>query len=162
VWCLRARGFSRALCFSIGSLPAIASSSARSAKGRGRFRQLRFVAGKARKFAQVGEWLKPTDCKSVPPCEVRRFESFPVHQVCGRGGGSRNPKRREGSSEAFNRRAGRVRCFGNFVLEHDQRPANSPGDASGAGDVRAEDVGTPERCAAPGWWWRYKITAATV
>ena len=31
-------------------------------------------------FAQVGEWLKPTDCKSVPPCEVRRFESFPVHQ----------------------------------------------------------------------------------
>ena len=32
-------------------------------------------------FAQVGEWLKPTDCKSVPPSEVRRFESFPVHQV---------------------------------------------------------------------------------
>jgi hypothetical protein len=46
----------------------------------GRFRELQFVAGKARKFAQVGEWLKPTDCKSVPPCEVRRFESFPVHQ----------------------------------------------------------------------------------
>jgi hypothetical protein len=31
--------------------------------------------------AQVGEWLKPTDCKSVPPSEVRRFESSPVHQV---------------------------------------------------------------------------------
>ena len=31
-------------------------------------------------FAQVGEWLKPADCKSAPPCEVRRFESFPVHQ----------------------------------------------------------------------------------
>src|SRR5437588_6235045 len=30
---------------------------------------------------QVGEWFKPTDCKSVPPCEVRRFESFPVHHV---------------------------------------------------------------------------------
>ena len=30
---------------------------------------------------QVGEWLKPTDCKSVPPSEVRRFESFPVHQI---------------------------------------------------------------------------------
>jgi hypothetical protein len=29
----------------------------------------------------VGEWLKPTDCKSVPPSEVRRFESFPVHQL---------------------------------------------------------------------------------
>jgi hypothetical protein len=33
-----------------------------------------------RVIAQVGEWLKPTDCKSVPPSEVRRFESFPVHQ----------------------------------------------------------------------------------
>jgi hypothetical protein len=60
---------------------------------------LRFVAGKARKFAQVGEWLKPTDCKSVPPCEVRRFESFPVHQefeaLCGReGSGSPQPKSR--------------------------------------------------------------------
>ena len=27
----------------------------------------------------MGEWLKPTDCKSVPPSEVRRFESSPVH-----------------------------------------------------------------------------------
>ena len=33
------------------------------------------------RIGQVGEWLKPTDCKSVPPCEVRRFESFPVHQI---------------------------------------------------------------------------------
>ena len=33
--------------------------------------------------AQVGEWLKPADCKSAPPSEVRRFESFPVHQFCG-------------------------------------------------------------------------------
>src|SRR3954452_247733 len=33
---------------------------------------------------QVGEWLKPTDCKSVPPCEVRRFESFPVHHPAAR------------------------------------------------------------------------------
>jgi hypothetical protein len=31
--------------------------------------------------AQVGEWLKPADCKSAPPSGVRRFESFPVHQV---------------------------------------------------------------------------------
>ena len=37
-------------------------------------------AGGFQFFAQVGEWLKPTDCKSVPPSEVRRFESFPVHQ----------------------------------------------------------------------------------
>src|SRR6202050_4895098 len=36
----------------------------------------------AREFnAQVGEWLKPTDCKSVPPSEARRFESFPVHHI---------------------------------------------------------------------------------
>ena len=37
--------------------------------------------------AQVGEWLKPADCKSAPPSEVRRFESSPVHQFeapCGR------------------------------------------------------------------------------
>jgi hypothetical protein len=57
-----------------------------------------YVAGKARKFAQVGEWLKPTDCKSVPPCEVRRFESFPVHQIWfadarEAGARSRNPER---------------------------------------------------------------------
>jgi hypothetical protein len=49
-------------------------------RARAKVAGLRIVAGKARKFAQVGEWLKPTDCKSVPPCEVRRFESFPVHQ----------------------------------------------------------------------------------
>jgi hypothetical protein len=43
----------------------------------------RSVIGRIRPkgFAQVGEWLKPTDCKSVPPSEVRRFESSPVHQV---------------------------------------------------------------------------------
>ena len=33
-------------------------------------------------IGQVGERLKPTDCKSVRPCGVRRFESFPVHQFC--------------------------------------------------------------------------------
>ena len=38
-------------------------------------------AGGSAFLAQVGEWLKPTDCKSVPPSEVRRFESFPVHQL---------------------------------------------------------------------------------
>ena len=30
---------------------------------------------------RVGEWLKPADCKSAAPCGLRRFESFPVHQV---------------------------------------------------------------------------------
>ena len=71
-----------------GSLPARAFFSAHAHKA---------VAGFG--FAQVGEWLKPTDCKSVPPCEVRRFESFPVHQEleasCGRErSGSPQPKSR--------------------------------------------------------------------
>ena len=45
---------------------------------------------RTRKFAfqrvftgRVGEWLKPADCKSAAPCGLRRFESFPVHQVLG-------------------------------------------------------------------------------
>ena len=37
------------------------------------------VASSPGGLAQVGEWLKPADCKSAPPSEVRRFESFPVH-----------------------------------------------------------------------------------
>ncbi len=35
----------------------------------------KFFAGR------VGERLKPADCKSAAPCGLRRFESFPVHQV---------------------------------------------------------------------------------
>ena len=31
-------------------------------------------------FAQVAEWLMAADCKSAAPCELRRFESSPVHQ----------------------------------------------------------------------------------
>jgi hypothetical protein len=41
----------------------------------------RLCYSQSRRTGQVGEWLKPTDCKSVPPCEVRRFESFPVHHL---------------------------------------------------------------------------------
>src|SRR5208337_2038920 len=33
------------------------------------------------KRAQVAEWLMAADCKSAAPCELRRFESSPVHQV---------------------------------------------------------------------------------
>src|ERR1051326_3375066 len=29
--------------------------------------------------AQVAEWLMAADCKSAAPCELRRFESSPVH-----------------------------------------------------------------------------------
>ena len=77
--------FARTL-LSIGPLPAVALSSARMRKAVGGFRTLP-PGREAGVFAQVGEWLKPADCKSAPPCEVRRFESFPVHQVeafCGR------------------------------------------------------------------------------
>src|SRR5262249_55902480 len=31
--------------------------------------------------AQVAEWLMAADCKSAAPCELRRFESSPVHQL---------------------------------------------------------------------------------
>ena len=30
---------------------------------------------------RVAERLMATDCKSVAPCELRRFESSPVHQI---------------------------------------------------------------------------------
>jgi hypothetical protein len=67
-----------------------------SPKGGGSFRKMtpltylsysqldayaRLCYSQFRRTGQVGEWLKPTDCKSVPPCEVRRFESFPVHHL---------------------------------------------------------------------------------
>ena len=76
------------------------------------------------------------------------------------GASSRNPQRSEGSgfagqlksredlSEAFTDRAGRVCRLGNFVLEHDQRPANSFGNAGGSRDVRGENLDAPKRCAA--------------
>ncbi|SPE24981.1 hypothetical protein SBA5_470102 [Candidatus Sulfotelmatomonas gaucii] len=31
-------------------------------------------------WAQVAERLMAADCKSAAPCELRRFESSPVHQ----------------------------------------------------------------------------------
>ena len=33
------------------------------------------------KFGRVAERLMATDCKSVAPCGLRRFESSPVHQL---------------------------------------------------------------------------------
>jgi hypothetical protein len=36
-----------------------------------------------RECAQVAEWLMAADCKSAAPCELRRFESSPVHQKFG-------------------------------------------------------------------------------
>ena len=39
------------------------------------------TAGRSVECAQVAEWLMAADCKSAAPCELRRFESSPVHQV---------------------------------------------------------------------------------
>lgn len=59
-------------------------------------------------------------------------------------------KSREDMSEAFSDCAGGVCSFGNFVLEHDQRPANSFGNAGNSRDVRAENLDAQKRCAASG------------
>jgi hypothetical protein len=87
------------------------------------------------RFAQVGEWLKPTDCKSVPPSEVRRFESFPVHQDL---------------SEPIISSVGRVRRLGGVVVGDDQRSEDSIGDAGDFGDVRGENVAASQRRDARG------------
>ena len=76
-----------------------------------------------RVYAQVGEWLKPTDCKSVPPSEVRRFESFPVHHD---------------SRESFVHCAGLLRGAGSADLGHDYGPEDSGGYSGDPGIVRSE------------------------
>ena len=91
--------------------------------------------------AQVGEWLKPADCKSAPPSEVRRFESFPVHQnlkdqVCG---------------EAIRDSSGRVCSLSGFGANDVKRYANPGCNAGGFGVVCREDVGATQRCNPSGW-----------
>ena len=76
-----------------------------------------------RVFAQVGEWLKPTDCKSVPPSEVRRFESFPVHHD---------------SRESLVHRAGLLRSAGSADVGHDYGLEDSRSDAGDPGAVCRE------------------------
>jgi len=60
------------------------------------------------------------------------------------------PESREDLSEAFIDCAGRVCCLGNFVVEHDQRPANSFGNAGDSRDVRTKNLDAQKRCAASG------------
>ena len=102
--------------------------------------------------AQVGEWLKPADCKSAPP---RRYEgSNPslctrlrrLAGVSGAGVRNRNPESSlRGSLETLSGGAGRVFGFGRFVLDNPERPAHSPGNTGNPGNVRVQDVGTPQR-----------------
>jgi hypothetical protein len=112
-------------------------------------RQLHRPAG----FAQVGEWLKPTDCKSVPPSEVRRFESFPVHQimlsrlagVSEAGARWRNPERflrgiwvnYESPGKGFDC----VRGYRSFGVCHAKRFSDPLADAFGFGAVRVQELG---------------------
>ena len=100
------------------------------------WKQLRRHEEESRFFAQVGEWLKPADCKSAPPSEVRRFESFPVHQLI---------------HEPLGNGAGRICGSCSFGLEHDQRLANPFGDAGDSGNVRGEDVVAPQGRDASRW-----------
>jgi hypothetical protein len=81
-------------------------------------------------IAQVGEWLKPTDCKSVPPSEVRRFESSPVHQFC--------CDHEIGNSVHCVRRA---RYFGIVHVRGSAIPLRDVGNLSDAG---GEDLGSTQ------------------
>ena len=105
------------------------------------------MAGKARKFAQVGEWLKPTDCKSVPPSEVRRFESFPVHHD---------------SRESLVHCAGLLRGAVSADLGYDYRHEDSGRNAGYPGAVRSEVGVAPQRRAAPGQGKRAGVTGFAV
>ena len=82
-------------------------------------------------FAQVGEWLKPTDCKSVPPW---RYE------------GSNPSLCTSDSRDTFRNSDGRVCGIGSVVLDHAQRFENQAAHAGNFGDVCAEDLGAAERC----------------
>ena len=87
--------------------------------------------------AQVGEWLKPADCKSAPPCEVRRFESFPVHHEfsCGK---------------KISDCAGSIRRFDGIGVRNLAGPKSAGRDAGDSGDVCTKDVGAAERRDASG------------
>jgi hypothetical protein len=95
------------------------------------------------------------DCKSAAPCELRRFESSPVHHSSLRGFAGRKPaaeilRECEGSDfESFDHRVGCVRDFGSAGLDHTVGSETSPGDARNFGAICAEVMGAAERCDAP-------------
>ena len=95
--------------------------------------------------AQVGEWLKPADCKSAPPW---RYEGS-------------NPSlctiimtvRLTAKSCDKKIVIGAVGlCRGCGVGDQDVgRSTSARSDAGGACNVRGEDLGAKERCDASGW-----------
>src|ERR1035437_2481924 len=70
--------------------------------------------------AQVAEWLMAADCKSAAPCELRRFESSPVHQVF---------------DEEIMDGGGLVGGAGSAGVDHHQRSEIQAGGGGSAGDV---------------------------
>jgi hypothetical protein len=102
--------------------------------------------GAWRGSAQVAEWLMAADCKSAAPCELRRFESSPVHQILLHAG-------REGVSvvAVFDCNA-RLRGAGNSGGDHadaDGGGGRKAGSAQlyypgGAGHVRVSHLAAPQ------------------
>ena len=85
-------------------------------------------------YGQVGEWLKPTDCKSVPPSEVRRFESFPVHQYS-------EVEMRSRSYESLGNGADCLLGFRSSGVRHAKRFPDPVADAVDSGNVRIQELG---------------------
>src|SRR6476660_10368137 len=83
--------------------------------------------------AQVGEWLKPADCKSAPP---RRYE------------GSNPSLCTRDLNEPSLHRAGGLRGSGRAVVGNAERSADSFRHPGGSGDVCAQDLAATQRCDA--------------
>ena len=86
-------------------------------------------------LAQVGEWLKPADCKSAAP---RGYE------------GSNPSLCTSDLSEPIILSVGCVRRFGVVVVDDDQRSEDSIGDAGDFGNVCGKDAAAPQRHHACG------------
>ena len=113
-------------------------------------RQAHFLLVEMVECAQVAEWLMAADCKSAAPCELRRFESSPVHQFFGiviarLGCGQR---RILVLDESF---VGGVECVrdpGRSSVDHDQRAEISIGRGGDSGDVRRSHLVLAQKAAA--------------
>ena len=93
--------------------------------------------------AQVGEWLKPADCKSAPP---RRYEGSNP-SLCTRflrGTGRLSFGKKISSS------AGSVCGFGGISICNFARPESARRNPGNLGFICGEDLGAAKRCNAPG------------
>ena len=93
--------------------------------------------------AQVGEWLKPADCKSAPP---RRYEGSNP-SLCTRfwrGTGRLSFGKKISSS------AGSIRGFGGISICNFAGPESARRDFGNPGAICGEDLGAAKRCDASG------------